>query len=73
MSQLYTKDKEGAVLSWPMPSKPVGYSGYLQYKAILREIFKEQQSTYHVSITNVWEHVWTSDFDNVRDHVNNRK
>ena len=57
MSQFYSKDKEGAVLSWPRPSKPVGYSVYLQYTSAFREIFKEQQSTYHASITNAWEHV----------------
>ena len=39
----------------------------------MREIFKEQELTYHASITNAWEHVWTSNFDKVRDHVKNRK
>ena len=73
MSQFYTKDKEGAVSSWLRPSKPVGYSVYLQYKAALRKIFKEQQLRYHASITNAWEHVWTSNFNKVRDHVKNRK
>ena len=73
MKQFYSKDQAGGVSTWPKPSNPVGYSVWMQYKVALKEIFKEQQSTYQASITNAWEHVWTSNFDKIRDHVKTRK
>ena len=53
MKQLFRRDKAAGILTWPQPSNPVGYSVWMQYKAALKDVFKEQQSTYQESITNI--------------------
>ena len=52
------------------PKKPVGKSVFLQHKAMLRKLHKEQ--TARQVINQHWEGTWTEPFDDLEKHVKDR-
>ena len=52
------------------PKKPVGKSVFLQCKAMLRKLHKEQTARRVVS--QHWEGIWTEAFEDLEKHVKDR-
>jgi len=52
------------------PNKPVGKSVFMQYKAMLRKLYKEQ--TARRVISQHWEGIWTEAFEDLEKHVKER-
>jgi len=52
------------------PKKPVGKAVFLQYKAMLRKLYKEQTARRVINMH--WDGIWTEAFEDLEKHVKDR-